>query len=257
MTLLDVCGLQRKKAVIIGGGRGMGTASAWLLAEAGMAVSIVDRHQDRAEAVAAKMRSEGHTAISMCADVQQKEQAERAIAQTLEALGDLDAMVNVVGGITVRSELIRLDADQWDAMLSMNLQHHFYCSAAFAGALERAGHGGAAVSISSIAAVEAAPTYAAYGAAKGALVALTKTMAVELGGLGIRVNCIVAGTVETGPSQRTADELARLTGLIPLRRMGTVDDIARAVLFLVSDLSTWITGQALIVDGGITSNPSF
>src|SRR5207248_2199191 len=100
MSLIDVFGLEGRKALIVGGGRGMGTASARLLAEAGMAVSIVDRHQDRAEAVAAEMRSAGHTAIAMCADVQQKEQAERAIAETLERLGDLDVMVNVVGGIS-------------------------------------------------------------------------------------------------------------------------------------------------------------
>jgi NAD(P)-dependent dehydrogenase (short-subunit alcohol dehydrogenase family) len=253
----DVFGLEGKKAAIVGGGRGMGAASARLLAEAGMAVSLIDRHPDRTQAVAADMRAAGHTAVPICADVQDKEEAERAIGQSFEALGDLHAMVNVVGGITARAELIRLEAEQWDAMLGANLQHHFYCGAAFARTLERAGHGGSVVSISSIAAVEAAPTYAAYGAAKGALVALTKTMAVELGGLGIRVNCIVAGTVETGPSQRTSEELTRITSLIPLRRMGTVDDVARAVLFLVSDMSSWITGQALIVDGGITSNPSF
>jgi NAD(P)-dependent dehydrogenase (short-subunit alcohol dehydrogenase family) len=253
----DLFGLEGKKAAVVGGGRGMGAASARLLAEAGMAVSIIDRHQDRAESVAADICHEGRMAVPICADVQQQEQAERAIADTVAALGGLDAMVNVVGGITTRGALTQLEPDQWDAMLGLNLQHHFYCGAAFARTLQRAGRGGAMVSISSIAAFEAAPSYAAYGAAKGALVALTKTMAIELGPLGIRVNTIVAGTVETGPSQRTPDEMSRISRLIPLGRIGTVDDIAGAVLFLLSDLSTWITGQAVVVDGGISSNPSF
>ena len=257
MSALDLFGLQGKKAVVIGGGRGMGAASCRILAEAGMGVGVVDRHPERAEAVVAHLRSAGFVAVPHTADVQVQHEAEQAVEACFEGLGGLDVMVNVVGGITRREQVPRLDARAWDEMLSANLQHHFYCGAAFARALERAGHGGSMVSISSIAALEASPSYAAYGAGKAALVQLTKTMAVELAGIGLRVNCVVAGLVETGPSQRPPEEVARLEKLVPLQRLGNVDDIASCVLFLASDLSRYVTGQALVVDGGISSNPSF
>jgi 2-deoxy-D-gluconate 3-dehydrogenase len=253
----DLFGLQGKKAVVIGGGLGMGRASSRLLGEVGAAVSVVDVDSERAGATAAELRAAGHIALSLTADVQRKDQAERAIEDSLAGLGGLDVMVNVVGGVMTRSPLVDFDLEAWNSTVALNFQQHFYCGAMFARTLERAGHGGAMVSIASIAGLEASPHFAPYGASKAALMALTKTMAVEFGGLGIRVNTIAPGAIETDRSQRAPDKRQRLEGLIPLGRVGNVDDIASTVLFLVSDLSRYITGQTIVVDGGVASNPSF
>lgn len=249
--MADLFGLQGKKAIVVGGGYGMGRATARVLAGVGAAIAIVDLDPDRSAAEAAALNAGGHRAIALSADVSLPDQAARAVAQAEQGLGGLNILVNIVGRSTWVS-VLDMDPETLETVLSRNLRHHVYVGQAFAAALRAAGHGGQIVMVSSVTGLQAAPNHAAYGASKAALISLTKSMAAEWGPLGIRVNSIAPGTTRTDRNPWNPEIEARAAQIVPLGRLGDQSEIANTALFLASELSSYITGQTLVVDGGAT-----
>jgi NAD(P)-dependent dehydrogenase (short-subunit alcohol dehydrogenase family) len=240
--------LAGRRAIVIGGGQGMGFASASALHEHGARVAVVDIDADRVKRAAERL---GGDTPALVVDVRQSEELEAAVARAAEALGGLDILVNVVG-MTTFSLLEDTSADAFRAELEQNTTHVLVAARAFA-RLPDAGRKRAIVHIGSVAAMRGAPAHGAYGAAKSALGALTQTMALEWAARGIRVNCIAPGIIKTDRMAGTPELDDVVAGIVPLGRRGKQEEIAAVVLFLVSDLASYVTGQTLVVDGGVMS----
>ena len=249
--------LEGKVAVITGAGNGIGEASALLFAEEGARVVCADLLPEDAERTAARIREAGGEADSSHADVRRAADAEHIIARAVERFGKIDILFNVAG-IGVRKPVHELDESEWDFVMDTNLKSVFLCSKA---ALTRfmAQGSGNIINTSSTFALLASPRYPAYCASKAAVLLLTKQMALDYGPA-IRVNCICPGATDTPRMQRNianaADPEAYRRGLNELNRvMGRLAEpreIAYSALFLASDESSFVTGSALVVDGGQT-----
>lgn len=250
MNRLDCSG---RRALVVGGGQGIGRASALALAGAGCSVVVLDAEAERAEAVAGELESLGGKAGAVCADVTEATEAERGVAEARRQLGGLDIAVNIVGASTW-APLLELDEADWERDFSLNLKHHWYVARSAARIWIDEGTPGALCAVGSISGVFSAANHAAYGAAKAGLLALVRSAAEEWWPSGIRVNAVVPGAVRT-----PRIEVAWADGTVPrpdadtLERMAQPEDVASCILFLVSDLARRVTGQALVVDGGSTT----
>jgi 3-oxoacyl-[acyl-carrier protein] reductase len=242
-----------RKAIVTGAGDGIGKGIALNLASFGADVAVIDIDERTASKTAEEVRGLGRRAVAIRADVGLEAQVERAVDQAFEALGGLDILVNNAG-YWDPAPAIWTSSQQWDDQLRVNLKSVFLMSKRVAARWVRSGNRGSIVNITSVGGVRGSATYAAYGAAKAGIMNLTEVLALELGPYGIRVNAIAPDTILTPRlAAGTPAELARLedqASKVPLRRLGNLDDTAGVVLFLVSDLSSWITGQTLILDGG-------
>ncbi|MFI5041600.1 MAG: SDR family NAD(P)-dependent oxidoreductase [Acidimicrobiales bacterium] len=246
----DLFGLEGRPCLVVGGGSGIGRATALLLAEAGARVGVADVDEARAEAVAVEV---GGPAI--VGDVTNPDGAASVVDRAHEALGGLRGVANIVG-LAAWCDLLSLDAKTWEAELRMNLTHHLLVGQAAARHMIPAG-GGAIAIVASVSGIYGAPNHAGYGAAKAGAMALARSMANEWGPHGIRVNCVapdciatprvVAGFAQQGVSD--LDAIAERDGT-PLGRWGRPEEIAGPLAFLLSDLSSYLTGQTLVVDGG-------
>jgi 3-oxoacyl-[acyl-carrier protein] reductase len=244
MTTID---LTSKTAFVTGSTRGIGHAIARALHAAGAKVAVVGRDQARAEAVAAEL---GERAAGVACDVAQADQVEAAIAAAERALGPIDILVNNAG-LTRDNILLRLTDADWDAVLDANLKGAFHTTrAVIKGMMKR--RAGRIVNISSIVGLTGNKGQANYAASKAGLIGFTKSVAKEYASRGILANCVAPGFIETDMTAALPDE-ARATLLqdIALGRLGRPEDVAGAVLFLASDLAGYMTGQVLVVDGGM------
>ncbi len=244
--------------VVVGaGGGGIGTGIAVAIAAAGARVVAVDRDAERLELAVEAVRGAGELTPEQC-DAGGGAASGAVIERAAAGPGRLSGLVNVVGGLPLERWRALLDDDDenFDALLEINLRIALRSSRAFARALVASGDEGSLVQIASIAALEAMPFGAGYAASKAALLSLTRTMALEWGGLGIRVNAVAPGSIQV-PRNQAGEDVERDRRAIPLGRRGRPEDIAGAVLFLLSDLSRWITGQVLAVDGGASVKPSY
>jgi NAD(P)-dependent dehydrogenase (short-subunit alcohol dehydrogenase family) len=250
MALLTLSG---RSALVVGGGQGIGRASALALGSAGAAVAVLDAEAARAAAVAAELAALHIRAVALQADVTQPDDARRGVADAERALGGLDAVVNIVGSASWGS-LLELDDATWERDFALNLKHHWYVARSAARGWIDAGRPGALCVVGSVSGLASAANHGAYGAAKAGLLAFVRTAAEEWWRHGIRVNAVVPGSVRT-----PRIEAAWADGTIPqpspdtLARMAMPDDIANAALFLCSQLARRITGQTLVVDGGTTT----
>ncbi|GGB97622.1 oxidoreductase [Novosphingobium endophyticum] len=250
-------GLSGKRILVIGGGQGMGEATATLLAKLGCGIAVLDLECERAEKVAQKLRATGGAAYSIAADVTDEMATERAIDRAEREFGPLDGMVSVVG-MAGWGTLLELSAETWDGDHRRNLRYFFFAAREIARRLIERKTQGTIVAVASVDGLRSAPNHAAYGAAKAGLINLVKTMATEWAEAGIRVNCIAPGGIVTpriplGSRAREREGMAR----VPMKRRGEVDDIAKAAAFFLSDLSPYVTGQTLAVDGGYTAAGGF
>ena len=250
-------GLAGKRAIVVGGGLGIGRESARLLASQGAAIAVLDLEQARADEVADELKAAGHKACAIGADMTQPKDAEAAVKLASKNLGGLDILVNIVGRNSMRTGLADVQPEELELLLSRNLRHHVYTSGAFAREQRAAGRGGAVVMVASISGILAAPTTGAYGATKAALISLTKTMAVEWAPLGIRVNAVAPGITWTDRNQWGADVQEKARRTVPMGRIGHQTEIAKAALFLASDLASYMTGQTIVADGGLTILAAF
>ncbi len=240
-----------KTAVVTGGASGIGLATARRLADEGARVFLVDRDNARLRDVAAGFDADRLAGIAV-ADVSRSEDVGRAVARAIEQLGRIDVLVNNAGVYDV-APFLEIDEARWDGVLAIDLKGIFLVGQAVAREMARTG-GGAIVNTSSIAAIvaDAVGTSAHYNAAKAGVVNLTKQMAVELAPLGIRVNAVCPGVIDTPMVRRedVTDEYLRTS--VPLRRLGRPEEVAAVIAFLASEEASYVTGEAVVVDGGVT-----
>lgn len=245
---------QRRALVIGGGGGGIGRAITRAFAEAGSAVGVVDIDGQRAEEAAAEAAAAGVKAFGLTGDVRSHADVDGFVADAARELGGLDVLVTVVGGqlaFVPAARVHEIADEDWDLMFDVNLR---YVARAVRAALRtflEQGTGGTIVSVGSIAGVAGSPMQAAYGAAKAGLASLARSVASEYSRDGIRMNVVTCGPVAT-PVAQAAQAQSELDW-IPMGRAGSSKEVADVAVFLASPLSSYITGQSLVVDGGATA----
>lgn len=246
--------LDGKNALVVGGGLGMGKASSEILASVGARVAVADIDPARSENVASSIKQAGGYAIALSGDALDPAGATNLVNEAASQLGSLDVLVNIVGQAAYGA-LLDTPIETFDSEITRNLKYVFSTGTAFARlAAASPGTPRAIVCIASISGFQSAPKHASYGAAKAGLMSLTRSMAQEWGGLGIRVNCVAPGVIKTDRSQGTPEMEQVLNEQAPLHRRGDQTEIAKGVLFLASDLASYVTGHTLLVDGGVQSN---
>jgi 3-oxoacyl-[acyl-carrier protein] reductase len=243
--------LSGKSALVTGASRGIGRATAELLARAGARVAVNYRSDDtRAEEFVSETRAAGGEALALAGDVSRPDEARQLVRDVVSAWGRLDVLVNNAG-IWEENEAGGADLDTWDRTFGINVRGAFVVTDAAIPHVQR--EGGSIVFVSSTAGQRGEARHSAYAASKGALISYTKSLAAELGPRGIRVNCVAPGWVETAMTAQTlADPASRneIERTIPLGRVAGPEDVAGAILFLVSDLARYVHGEILNVNGG-------
>jgi 2-deoxy-D-gluconate 3-dehydrogenase len=248
--------LTGKKALVTGASRGIGRGIAVAYAAAGADVALLARNADLLAEVADEIEALGRRAVIATADVLDAEATRAATAQAIEALGGLDILVNNAGGNSFSIPVAQMRMSGWEKTLRLNLDSIVHITQESLPALGEGG--GSIINISSVAGLRGAPTMAHYGAAKAALISLTQSLAVETAWMGVRVNALVPGWIETDLTDflRASDEAERAAlSRVPMQRWGRVEEIAEPAVFLASDAASFMTGQVLIVDGGLSAMP--
>lgn len=253
----DLFGFAGRRVLVVGGGQGMGEATARLLAGLGADVALLDIELARAERVKHDIEQLGAAAYAVQADVTDEHSLVSAFARVEHEFGPVDGLVTIIG-MAAWSSLKDMSTEIWDMDHSRNLRYVFIAAREFARSLIVRGAPGSLVTIASVDGLRSAQNHGSYGAAKAGLVNLVRTMAQEWAPHGIRANCVAPGGVVT-PRIPLGDPAREAAGManVPMKRRGTTDEIANAVVFLLSDMSTYITGQTLAVDGGYTAAGGF
>jgi NAD(P)-dependent dehydrogenase (short-subunit alcohol dehydrogenase family) len=253
--MTDLLRLDGRIVVVSGaGGGGIGTTVTRMVAEAGATVVAVSRSKENLEDHIAPMSGQGLSVIPVAADASTDEGIATVLDTARNTDGELYGLVNVAGGAEPATWMpsTRVARDDWRALFTANLETAFFMSQAVAAEIRRSENAGSIVSISSISGMNTAPFHIGYGTAKAAVVAMTRTMAVELAQNNIRVNAVAPGVTATAASLTyTGEDPDRDRQAIAMGRRGTPEEQAGAILFLLSDLSSYITGQTLLVDGGL------
>jgi 3-oxoacyl-[acyl-carrier protein] reductase len=250
--LLDGC----RVIVVGGGGIGNGRGIARGVAAAGAQVAVVDINPDRARESAGEINASGGNALPLVGDVRSASEVDRLMSEAVAWLGGLDSVVTVVGGYSLFTQwtpLAEVSDDQWNLIMDLNLTYVFRFAREALKVFIRQGSGGSIVSIGSISGNLSSPYAAAYGAAKAALVNLAKSVSVEYGHQGIRMNVVSCGVIATEAQQANFPNGGGLAERIPAGRPGKPEEIAAAVVFLASPFASYISGQNLTADGSLTS----
>jgi len=247
--------LEDKIAMVTGAASGIGRGISLRLAEMGAFVALLDIDATKGRQTAAEIESQGGEAIFLECDVRSADDCRHAVAAVIERSNKVDILCNCAG-IAIRKDVVELTEDEWDLALDVTLKGIYLLSREVVPHMVRNG-GGSIINIGSGWSLKGGPRAASYCAAKGGTVNLTRAMAIDHGQHNIRVNCVCPGDVETPMLLSECAQLGeereafmREAANRPLRRIGTPEDIANAVLFLASPMSSWITGAALVVDGG-------
>jgi len=247
-----------KAAIVTGAGTGIGRAIALALAREGAKVAVAGRRREKLGEVAQAIRQAGGEALVTVCDVSSEADSYRAVKDAEEAFGHVNVLVNNAGALSV-STVESISVEEWDRLMATNLKGPFLMSRAVLPAMRQAG-GGAIVNVGSVLGLVAMKDRAAYCASKGGVTMLTKAMALDHAQEKIRVNCICPAIVETDMirelfSKSEEGRRARDTRLatLPLGKFGKPDDIAELAVFLASEESSWMTGTAIPVDGGLTA----
>lgn len=254
----NVTRLSGRAAIITGAGTGIGRAIALAMAREGAKVAVAGRRRDKLEEVVQAIRQVGREAEVAVCDVTSESDTKRAVKEAEQSFGYLNVLVNNAGALSV-STVESISVEDWDRVIATNLKGPFLMSRAVVPAMRRAG-GGAIVNVGSILGLVAMRGRAAYCASKGGVTMLTKAMALDHAPEKIRVNCICPAIVETDlirdlfskSAEGQAARVARLAAL-PLGRFGRPEDIAELAVFLASEESSWMTGTAIPVDGGLSA----
>jgi NAD(P)-dependent dehydrogenase (short-subunit alcohol dehydrogenase family) len=247
--------LDKKTALITGAASGIGRASALLFSGEGASVALADVNVDGSLALQKEIENQGGRAEFIPCDVTRSNECQRAVEKTVRVFGGLDILFNNAG-IIVRQSVVDLLESDWDRVMDVNVKS-IYLMSKFAVPVMRSGNGGVIINMSSGWGVMGGPQAAAYCASKGAVVLLTRSMAIDFGPDRIRVNCICPGDTDTSMLRAEAKQLGKAEHKFlaeaadrPLGRVGTAEEIAKAALFLASENSSFVTGTSLIVDGG-------
>ncbi|WP_417519820.1 SDR family NAD(P)-dependent oxidoreductase [Minwuia sp.] len=255
--------LSGRAALVTGAGSGIGRKTAHVLADAGASIACTDVNLGTAEETAAAIKDAGGEAIAIAHDVVEEAQWANAVNATTEAFGNLRIMVNNAG-IELVKTIDQISTDDFRRVMDINVLGVFLGIQACADAIHNSG-GGSIINLSSVAGLIGAPRQAAYCASKGAVRLMTKATALELAGLGkqVRVNSVHPGIIETPmmddliqgvPEEEREARIAQMHARHPIGRLGQPLDIANAILFLASDMSDFMTGSEVVVDGGLTAN---
>lgn len=261
MGVYEKFSLAGKIAVVTGGGRGIGRAIALAFAEAGADVAVMARREPDVDSVAAEIRAMGRRSLGIAGDLTLERTIPEALDRVIAELGGLHIMVNNAGGNPdgLAHPVAEMSLRKWDELLAHNMRHKFWGSSQ---AARRMGEGGRIINVVSRAVSVATPGSGAYAAGNAGIVAMTKTMSVEIAPRKITVNCIAPGVVETDYLKAHAEVRLGLTDLTPeglqafqpfaapLGRIGRPEDIAAAALYLASPAAEWITGECIMVSGG-------
>lgn len=252
--------LTNKVAIITGAGRGLGRGFAQGFAAFGARVVIAERKEEAAEQAAQEIRERGQEALAIVCDVRDGEQVRRMVEQTVRELGGVDILVNNVGGIYLGRDrpislpFLEMTEDFWDDSYTLNLKSLYHCTSEAARVMVRQERGGSIISIASSEAFRSAPGFAPYAAYKAAIVNLTRTLALELAPDNIRVNCIAPDAIPTEALTKGFPHLAGDEAYqyhVPLARAGRTEDVAGVAVFLASELSSFVTGVTIPVEGGM------
>ncbi|MGE2722271.1 SDR family NAD(P)-dependent oxidoreductase [Mycolicibacterium celeriflavum] len=251
----DLLRMDGRVVVVSGaGGGGIGTTITRMAAEAGATVVAVSRSKENLDEHVGPLADRGLPVVPVSADASTDDGIAAVMDQVRRTDGDLYGLVNIAGGAAPSTWMpsTRVTRDDWRALFTANLETAFFMSQAVAAEIRAGGKPGSIVSVSSISGMNTAPFHIAYGTAKAAVVAMTRTMAVELAHDNIRVNAVAPGVTETAASRTYVDvDPDRDRRAIAMGRRGRPEEQAGAILFLLSDLSSYITGQTLLVDGGL------
>lgn len=253
--MADLLSLDGRVVVVSGaGGGGIGTTVTEMAARAGATVVAVSRSAENLDRHVGPLVAAGLPVVPVAADASTDDGVGTVLDAARSAEGRLYGLVNVAGGAEPSTWMpaTRVSRADWRALFTANLETMFFMSQAVAAEIRAAGGPGSIVSVSSISGMNTAPFHVAYGTAKAAIVAVTRTMALELALNGIRVNAVAPGVTETAASRTYTDsDPERDRAAIAMGRRGRPEEQAGAILFLLSDLSSYITGQTLLVDGGL------
>ncbi|HEY73560.1 MAG TPA: SDR family oxidoreductase [Thermoflexia bacterium] len=247
--------LKDERALITGGASGIGRATALLFAREGAVVAVADLDEAGAQAVAREIADDGGRAIAVRCDVSQTADCQRAVQQTVEELGGLDILFNNAG-IIRRADVLETTEEEWERVMAVNVKSVFLMSKYAIPVMAQAG-GGVIVNTGSGWGLVGGANAVSYCASKGAVVNMTRAMALDHGAQNVRVNCVCPGDTDTGMLRNEARQLGASEEEFlleaaerPLKRIGRPEDIAQAVLYLVSDAASFVTGATLVVDGG-------
>jgi NAD(P)-dependent dehydrogenase (short-subunit alcohol dehydrogenase family) len=250
-------GLDGKVALVTGASRGIGRAIAEAYADAGADVALLARDAGTLAEVAAAVQSRGRRAHVAVCDVTDAVAIAAAVGGATEALGRIDVLVNNAGGNSFSMPLAGMRFSGWEKTLRLNLDSVVHVTqAVLPGMVER--KAGSIINVASVAGLRGAPTMSHYGAAKAAVISLTQSVSVETAWAGVRVNALVPGWIETDLTEflRTnADAEKGTLSRVPMARWGRAQEIADPAVFLASDASSFMTGQTLVVDGGLSAMP--
>ena len=246
--------LTDKVAIVTGGGTGIGKGIALEFARAGAHVVVASRRMEIIKKAAEEIEALGRQSLAVQTDVIEKEQVDNLVKQTVDKFGRIDILVNNAGG-SAAWPFEKISPKGWDIILAVNLKGTFLCSQAVGKVMIRQKKG-KIVNISSVAGVGGAPTIPHYGAAKAGVISLTKTLAVLWGRYNINVNCIAPGLIKTaviqGALNLSDEEMTERTKSFLIQRIGLPEDIAYGAIYLASSASEFMTGQTLVIDGGVT-----
>jgi NAD(P)-dependent dehydrogenase (short-subunit alcohol dehydrogenase family) len=249
--------LDEKVALITGGSRGIGEAIARTFVARGARVVIAARKLDGVDAVAASIaKQHGADRVrAVAAHTGKEDECVRLVEETVATFGKIDVLVNNAGTNPYFGPMIQAGGAAWDKTFEVNLKGYFWCAREVARRLVARGAPGSIINIASIAGVVTSPMQGVYSMTKAAVISMTKTLALELGPSGIRVNAIAPGFVDTRLASAVLknEDLAKVVlGRTPLGRHGTPDEIAGGALYLASDAASFLTGHTLVIDGGLT-----
>jgi NAD(P)-dependent dehydrogenase (short-subunit alcohol dehydrogenase family) len=252
--VLSSFSLTGRVAIVTGAGRGIGKAIALGLADAGADVVVAARTASDIEATAGEITAKGRKALAVPTDVRQSDQVDNLVDKAVAQFGTIDILVNNAGGYFVASTT-ELSEGGWDAIIRENLKSVFLCSKAAAKVMMGQKKGNI-INVASVVGFRAYSSNAAYGAAKAGIINFTKTLAVDLAPYNIRVNAIAPGFIATPGSLQLLEVdkgLKAMVDRIPLGRLGQPEEVAQGIVYLASDAASYVTGQTLIVDGGVAS----
>jgi len=244
--------LKDKVSIVTGGARGIGKAIALKLAKEGSNIAICDVNEEVLQAAKKEIESTGRQALTDKVDVTNLQDVQKFTQKVLDKFGKIDILINNAG-ITRDGLLVRMNDADWDAVLNVNLKGTFNCAKQVAKTMmkQRAGR---IINIASIIGIVGNAGQANYAASKGGVIALTKSIAKELAARNVTVNAIAPGFIQTDMTDKLPEDVKNsIMKQIPLNKLGTVEDVANVALFLVSDASSYITGQVVQVDGGMVT----
>jgi 3-oxoacyl-[acyl-carrier protein] reductase len=245
-----MCTLEGKTALVTGAARGIGRAVAEHLAGKGADLAICDLKEEWLADTAEAIRAKGRKVECLAADVSKSEDVGRTVDKVVEVMGGIDILVNNAG-ITKDGLMVRMSEEDWDAVISVNLRGTFLFTKAAARPMMKK-RSGAIINIASIIGLIGNAGQCNYAASKAGVIALTKSAAKELAGRGVRVNAIAPGFIESKMTEILSEDVQNsMLAVIPMKRFGKPEDIAKAVGFLAGEGSSYITGQVLTVSGGM------